>query len=60
VDKLLTYQAGKIADPEKQRAFLATHYEEVLQALSAGLSRHARSQAEAAHFSELLRKTQTR
>ena len=34
VDKLLTYQASKIADPEKQRAFLATHYEELLRALS--------------------------
>lgn len=34
VDKLLTYQAGKMADPDKQRAFLATHYEEILRALS--------------------------
>jgi len=34
VDKLLTYQASKITDPENQRAFLAAHYEELLQALS--------------------------
>lgn len=56
VDKLLTYQAGKVTEPDKQRAFLATHYEQVLRSLGAGLSRHARSQAEAAHYAELLRK----
>ncbi|GJN91546.1 hypothetical protein Rhopal_004569-T1 [Rhodotorula paludigena] len=56
LDKLLTFQASKIATPDKQRAFLATHYEELLQGLSAGLSSHARTQAEVAHYREAARK----
>lgn len=34
LDKLLAYQAGKIPDQGKQRAFLQTHYEELLAGLS--------------------------
>lgn len=34
LDKLLTFQASKISTPDKQRAFLVTHYEELLQGLS--------------------------
>lgn len=34
LDKLLAYQASKIPDAGKQRAFLQTHYEELLAGLS--------------------------
>lgn len=37
LDKLLAYQAGKIPDQGKQRAFLQTHYEELLAGLSVSL-----------------------
>ncbi|GAA5826897.1 hypothetical protein JCM11251_002147 [Rhodosporidiobolus azoricus] len=56
LDKLLLYQASKIPSPEKQKAFLRAHYEELLRGLSAGLSRHPRMQAEVAHYRELARK----
>ncbi|ORY80211.1 Sac2 family-domain-containing protein [Leucosporidium creatinivorum] len=56
LDKLLAYQASKIPDEGKQRAFLQTHYEELLAGLSEGLSSHTRSQAEVAHFREMGRK----
>ncbi|GAA5917089.1 hypothetical protein JCM6882_009491 [Rhodosporidiobolus microsporus] len=56
LDKLLLHQASKISSPDKQRAFLRSHYEELLRGLSAGLSRHARMQAEVAHYRELARK----
>ncbi|GAA6004369.1 hypothetical protein JCM10207_000689 [Rhodosporidiobolus poonsookiae] len=56
LDKLLAHQAAKIKDPTSQRAFLRAHYDELLQALSAGMSRHPRSQAEVAHYRELARK----
>lgn len=56
LDKLLITQASKITDPSKQKQFLNAHYQELLQALSAGLSTHARSQTEVAHYRELVRK----
>ncbi|GAA5865424.1 hypothetical protein JCM8547_001240 [Rhodosporidiobolus lusitaniae] len=56
LDKLLLHQASKMSDPQQQKAFLRSHYEGVLAGLSAGLSRHARSQAEVAHYRELARK----
>ncbi|KAL8281183.1 hypothetical protein RQP46_006541 [Phenoliferia psychrophenolica] len=34
LDRLLVTQASKIPDTQKQRAFLATHYDELLQGLS--------------------------
>ncbi|KAM0754633.1 hypothetical protein T439DRAFT_321664 [Meredithblackwellia eburnea MCA 4105] len=57
LDRLLLNQASRISDPLKQKAFLATHYEELLQGLSAGLSTHPRSQTELAHYRELARKS---
>ncbi|KAI5481798.1 vacuolar sorting protein, Vps52/Sac2 family protein [Pseudohyphozyma bogoriensis] len=56
IDKLLVFQAQKIADPAKQKAFLHTHYEEIMSALSAGLSTNLRSQKEVSHYRELIRK----
>ncbi|GAA5972391.1 hypothetical protein JCM11641_002437 [Rhodosporidiobolus odoratus] len=56
LDKLLLHQASKIREEGKQKLFLRSHYEEILQGLSVGLSRHARSQAEVAHYRELVRK----
>ncbi|GAA6036657.1 hypothetical protein JCM8097_001278 [Rhodosporidiobolus ruineniae] len=56
VDKLIAHQASKISDPAKQKAFLRAHYAELLQGLSAGLSRHPRSQSEVAHYRELARR----
>lgn len=47
IDKLLVYQAGKIADQDKQKAFLATHYEEILQALSVSRGAHLNVNREA-------------
>lgn len=38
LDNLFTNQAEKMADPAKQRAFLSTHYEEMLQGLSVSSS----------------------
>ncbi|BGP52858.1 hypothetical protein JCM8202_003940 [Rhodotorula sphaerocarpa] len=56
VDKLLVHQASKQSDPAKQRAFMVAHCEELLHDLSAGLTSHARTQAEIAHYRELGRK----
>lgn len=38
LDKLLLYQSSKIPDQAKQRAFLQTHYEELLAGLSVSSS----------------------
>lgn len=71
LDKLLTYQASKMSDPAKGKAFLLMYYEELLQGLSVrphfpaalmrllqagSASSHSRSQTEAAYWRELLRK----
>ncbi|KAK4704423.1 vacuolar protein sorting-associated protein 52, partial [Phenoliferia sp. Uapishka_3] len=56
VDRLLVTQAAKIPDRQKQQAFLSTHYEELLQGLSAGISTHPRCQMELSHFREIARK----
>ncbi|GAA6023605.1 hypothetical protein JCM11491_006052 [Sporobolomyces phaffii] len=59
LDRLLVYQSRKIVgDDAKQRAFLRAGYQELLQGLSMGLTRHERIQREIAHYRELARTVQ--
>ncbi|GAA5823300.1 hypothetical protein JCM3770_002190 [Rhodotorula araucariae] len=60
LDKLLAHQAGRIPDPDKQRAFLRAQYGQLLQGLSASAATasHARIQAEVAHYREAARKVE--
>ncbi|GAA5870235.1 hypothetical protein JCM16303_001936 [Sporobolomyces ruberrimus] len=58
LDKLLVHQSTKIQDSVKQKAFLRAGYQELVQGLSMGVTRHERVQKEIAHYRELGRTVQ--